>query len=344
MVFKINEGRSFRGSRIANDSKALHIALLNNMPDAALEDTEVQFTELLHAASGNLPIRLSFYSLPEVPRGERAQQHISGLYHGIDELWNSSIDALIVTGTEPRQSDLTQEPYWRTLTQIFDWAERNTVSTVLSCLAAHAGVLYSDGIRREPLADKLFGVFQSEGAAHPLTRNATQPPRFPHSRWNNVCRHTLAASGYSILAESAEGGADLFMKRKRKSLFVYFQGHPEYSAQTLFKEYRRDVRRFLRHERESYPNLPCRYFDAPSTQLLKNFRAAAIANRTEEQMSAFPSNLAFGLAENAWDRTARTIYANWLQYIASLRQEEAVLQTATRSAGIQPVAAAPELS
>ena len=46
---------------------------------------------------------------------------------------------------------------------------------------------------------------------------------------------------------------DLFVKKKEKSLFVHFQGHPEYGAQTLLKEYRRDIKRFLRGERETYP-------------------------------------------------------------------------------------------
>jgi len=38
------------------DSSPLRIALVNNMPDAALEDTEVQFTELLGAAAGGAKV------------------------------------------------------------------------------------------------------------------------------------------------------------------------------------------------------------------------------------------------------------------------------------------------
>ena len=59
------------------------------------------------------------------------------------------------------------------LTDVLDWAERNTVSTVLSCLAAHAGVLHSDGIQRHLLSDKQFGVFESTTVSdHELTRHA----------------------------------------------------------------------------------------------------------------------------------------------------------------------------
>ena len=36
-----------------------------------------------------------------------------------------------------------------------------------------------------------------------------------------------------MLTQSADGGVDLFVKKKKRSLFVHFQGHPEYGAQTL---------------------------------------------------------------------------------------------------------------
>ena len=32
-----------------------------------------------------------------------------------------------------------------------------------------------------------------------------------------------------VLTQSAEGGVDSFVKKKKQSLFVHFQGHPEYA-------------------------------------------------------------------------------------------------------------------
>ena len=93
----------------------LRIALINNMPDAALEDTEVQFFELLESAAGDIPVSLKLYSLPELPRGEAGQQHLSNFYLGIEDLLNSRFDGVIMTGTEPRQPDLRNEPYWPAL-------------------------------------------------------------------------------------------------------------------------------------------------------------------------------------------------------------------------------------
>ena len=221
----------------------VRIAFLNNMPDAALEDTEIQFFELLDAASGEIPIRLKLHSLSGVPRSERGEQRLSSFYFSTQDLLNSRFDAAIMTGTEPRQANLRNEPYWSALAGVLDWAESNTVSTILSCLAAHAGVLHTDGINRHPLSDKQFGVFEfARAAAHQLTAGYGERVRFPHSRWNEVQAEALNACGYSVLTQSAEGGVDSFVKKKKRSLFLHFQGHPEYGAQTLLKEYRRDIK------------------------------------------------------------------------------------------------------
>jgi homoserine O-succinyltransferase/O-acetyltransferase len=190
-----------------------------------------------------------------------------------------------MTGTEPRQPNLRNEPYWSALANVLDWAESNTTSTILSCLAAHAGVLHSDGIPRCPLNDKQFGVFDfAKTANHPLTDGTGQLVRFPHSRWNEVQADALAACGYLVLTQSAEGGVDSFVKKKKQSLFLHFQGHPEYAAQTLLKEYRRDIKRFLRRERETYPSMPRDYFDGTGANLLSDFRDSVLSDRREELM------------------------------------------------------------
>jgi homoserine O-succinyltransferase len=302
----------------------VRIALINNMPDAALEDTEMQFMDLLEAAAGDVPVRLGLYSLPRVPRGERGQQHLSNFYFGINDLWNSRVDAVIMTGTEPRQPDLRQEPYWSDLTDVFDWAERNTASTILSCLAAHAVVLHSDGIRRHPLNDKQFGVFESTKVSdHDLVKHAPRAMRFPHSRWNEVREDALAACGYTVLTKSPQAGVDLFAKQKRKSLFVHFQGHPEYGSRTLLKEYRRDIKRFLRQERETYPTMPHGYFDAAAIQLLTEFQQTALDHPREEQLVFFPEKIVVEALQNTWQSSATCVYRNWLQYVLSKKAETA---------------------
>ncbi len=301
-------------------SDYLRIALINNMPDAALEDTELQFFDLLDAASGDTPVLVKLYSLTGVPRTDRGMRHLNSFYFGIDDLWDNPFDGVIMTGTEPKSPDLRDEPYWALLAQILDWAERNTASTVLSCLAAHAGVLHSDGIARHPLADKQFGVFEfTKAGKHPLTAGGGERVRFPHSRWNEVQAEALAASGYQILTQSAEGGVDTFVKMKKRSLFLHFQGHPEYGAETLLKEYRRDIKRFLRKERETYPSMPKGYFDVGSTALLTTFREFVESDRREELIESFPESALVGNLQKTWHSSATSIYSNWLGYLGSKR-------------------------
>jgi homoserine O-succinyltransferase/O-acetyltransferase len=312
--------KTFRrnGQHNATTPDCVRIALVNNMPDPALEDTELQFFELLDAVSEDTPVFVKLYSIDEVPRTERGKRHINSFYSSVNDLWNDHVDALIMTGTEPRSANLQDEPYWHTLGQVLDWAETTTVSTVLSCLAAHAGVLYSDGIGRHRLPDKQFGVFEFERSlSHRLTANGGELVRFPHSRWNEVRAGELATCGYQVLTQSVDGGVDTFIKKKKRSLFVHFQGHPEYGAETLFKEYRRDIRRFLNHERETYPTMPVGYFNRESAQLLNDFRNIAVLGRREEMMECFPDSAVATKLKKTWQASAAAIYRNWIHYVLS---------------------------
>ncbi len=306
------------GANCASPSAHLNIALINNMPDAALEDTELQFFDLLDDASGDLLIYLKLYSLSGIPRTDRGQRHLNSFYYSLDELWQNQFDGVIITGTEPREPDLRDEPYWRVLAKVFDWAERNTTGAILSCLAAHASVLHGDGIGRHKLPDKQFGVFElTKAFSHPVLDGTGETMRFPHSRWNEVRADELTEAGYTVLTMSADGGVDTFLKKKKRSLFLHFQGHPEYGAHTLLKEYRRDIKRFTRGERETYPTMPKGYFDAPSARLVAEFRDLVVSDRREELMEGFPDDALAGTLQKTWHATALAIYRNWLHLISN---------------------------
>lgn len=316
-----SNGRPTASIARAGRAAYLQLALVNNMPDAALEDTELQFFELIDAASGDIPVLMKLCSLSGVPRTERGQRHLNSFYCDCNELWNNPFDGVIITGTEPREPDLRHEPYWKVMTEVFDWAEQNTSSTVLSCLAAHASVLHSEGIPRHRLPDKQFGVFESKkNGDHALLNCVPDLLRFPHSRWNEVREDDLTAAGYITLTKSQTAGVDLFVRKKRKSLLVHFQGHPEYAAQTLLKEYRRDIKRFLRGERETYPSMPYGYFDNSTARVLQDFRGHAIADRREDIIDLFPESALAGL-KNGWQSSAICLYRNWLNYLAAKKAE-----------------------
>ena len=307
----------FRESTLA----ALDIGLVNNMPDAALDATERQFRALLGAAADGIAVQLTLYTLPEVPRTDFGRRQVSR-YSSLDELWDRHHDGLIVTGTEPRAADLKDEPYWNSLTRVLEWAEDHTYSTILSCLAAHAGILHIDGIVRRPLGDKRFGVFECVRVTdHPLTDAAPSHVRMPHSRWNEIPEEALLACGYRVLTRSADAGVDAFIKQ-RKSLFVFFQGHPEYDAVALMLEYRRDIGRYLRGERDTYPPMPQGYFDADLVDALNALRERALADRREALLAEFPTALAADRVTNNWRSTAESLYRNWLLYICGEKRQK----------------------
>ena len=304
-----------------DEDDALVIGLVNNMPDGAFKTTERQFRELLASAAGDLPLRLRFFSLPEAVRGEAIRAYITDHYEKFSTLWSSRLDGLIVTGTEPRTAVLADEPYWGSLTKLVDWAQEHTTSTVWSCLAAHAAVYHLDGIGRQKLPEKLSGVFDcSRAGAHRILAGAPDVWRMPHSRSNDLPAPALSAAGYQILSTSRLAGADMFIKQT-KSLFVFLQGHPEYDADSLLREYHRDVGRFLRAEREAYPQMPSGYFDASASAALAGFRTRALRERHMDLLTHFPAVDVQGPAAHVWRPQAMHIYSNWLSLLAHSRAQ-----------------------
>jgi len=301
-------------------SKSLTIGLINNMPDGALEATERQFLSLLDAASDGMSIRLALYSLPDVPRNEFGARHVSQNYLSVEALRNTQLDGLIVTGREPLTANLEDEPYWESFTSVLDWARENTYSTVWSCLAAHSAILYMDGISRIRNDHKHCGVFECARLSdHPLTAGAPQRYKLPHSRWNGLPEDELQDCGYRVLTRAEDAGVDTFIKHCR-SMFVFFQGHPEYEPNTLLLEYRRDVIRYLTGETNAYPLIPQGYFDSDTVDDLSNLQREAITCRSEELLTKLYGILEKVNIESVWHSTAVGIYRNWLQYICSQKK------------------------
>ena len=185
-------------------SNCLTIGFVNNMPDTAVGATERQFIDLVRAASADAVVRLKLFAISEVPRSELVQSEFIERYRDISELWDTRLDGLIVTGTEPRAAALADEPYWPELAKLVAWAQENTISTIWSCLAAHAAVLQADGIERRRLDDKLFGVFDHDVVAeHPLLNGLPSRLSVPHSRYHDLPEAALTSCGYRVLTSSA---------------------------------------------------------------------------------------------------------------------------------------------
>lgn len=313
-------------------ANCITIGFINNMPDAAHEATERQFTDLIRTAAPDAVVRLRLFLIPEVPRADVVRSAVENRYHDVSELWDTPLDGLIVTGTAPRTKNLRDEPYWNTLAQVVDWARENTASTIWSCLAAHAAVLHVDDVERQPLAEKLCGVFDCHPVAwHPMTSDVVHGFRVPHSRYNGLPEQALASCGYRILTRSSVAGVDMF-SRQEKSFHLFLQGHPEYEATTLLREYRRDVCRFLKKESSTYPMLPQGYFGAEAVAIANAFRDRALSNRGEHLFADFPmSALETGL-ESPWRACASSIYKKWIHYLRGRKADRRPFNALSRRA------------
>lgn len=291
----------------------LTIGLVNNMPDGALKATERQFMRLVQAAAGKTRVRFHCFALPSVARSMTAKDHIDKRYSDIAELDRLQIDGLIVTGAEPTAPTLPKERHRREFTDLIDWAKTNTRSTIWSCLAAHAAVLHLDGIERQRLPQKCSGVYDCARVAEdPFTCELPSSIKISHSRLNEVREKDLAARGYRILTKSQEAGVDIFT-RDYDSRFVFFQGHPEYDALSLQREYMRDIARFLSGERDDYPAIPASYFDAETEEVLVKFGRRAHAERKAELAAELPGlTLRPGTPAGG---AATTIFQNWIEFL-----------------------------
>ncbi len=296
-------------------SAPLRIGLLNNMPDAAFVQTERQFRRLVGPEAV-----LKLFAFRELPRAGLAAAHAQAHYESHAALAGAGLDALVVTGCEPVAPDLADEPFYACLSAVVDWAADNTVSTLFSCLASHAAVLHRDGIRRRPRATKLSGVFPCASAPHPLLAGLPDPVAVPHSRWNDLPEDELVARGYTVLRRSDAIGVDLFV-REAGSLLVFLQGHPEYDAASLAREYRRDVGRFLDGQRATLPALPENYFSDEAAARLAAFARRAEAERRPDLFVEFPALADTPLRPPAWPDDAAQLFANWIAYVARHRAD-----------------------
>jgi homoserine O-succinyltransferase len=292
----------------------LTIGLMNNMPDTALKATERQFMGLLTAAAGKSRIRFHRFSLSSVNRSQAAQRRVDTEYTDIADLPRLRLDGLIVTGAEPIAAKLPEEPFWQDLADIIDWAKTNTRSTIWSCLAAHAAVKHLDGIERHQLKEKCWGVYDCAKVTRDwLTEDVAAPLKISHSRFNELRESDLVACGYRVLTRSVGAGVDIFVK-PLQSQFIFFQGHPEYDALSIQREYMRDIARFLSGERDVYPSIPSSYFDAATEEVLTRFETRARNQRNPMLAAELPGLIL--RADIAAGTAAAAIFRNWLRHLA----------------------------
>jgi len=304
--------------------RELHIGVLNMMPDAALAATERQFFRLVGESNPIAQFYMHPFTLQQLPRGEQARVHIERYYETFEQIRVGGLDALIITGANVTHPDLSQEPFWEPLREVFDWAQENVTSVLCSCLATHAAMQFHHGQKRRAMPAKRWGVFPHRviQATHPLVNDVNTQFDVPHSRFNNISAGQFRKAGLHVLVESVEAGVHLAVSADGIRV-VYFQGHPEYDTVSLLKEYKREVRRFSDGERRDYPPFPENYFKPREQAILNEYRLRLdVARAAGKPLPEFPEQLVAGRIDNTWHDAAEGIVGNWIGLVYQLTHEE----------------------
>jgi len=96
---------------------------------------------------------------------------------------------------------------------------------------------------------------------------------------------------------------------------VFFQGHLEYETDTLMREFRRDVGRYIRGETQTYPLLPRGYFNESTERALTELSERATLSRNFEIVKSAAAAVEKTKIDNTWNDSARRIYRNWVDLI-----------------------------
>lgn len=307
------EGRMIlpQGRALHQEIRELHIGLLNMMPDAALEATERQFFRLIGESNQIAQFHIHPFTLPELPRNEKAAAHIKRYYKTPEQIKEENLDALIITGANVTQPDLSQEPFWAPLDEIINWAYENVTSTLCSCLATHAYMQLRHGQKRTAMAEKLWGVFQHVVTArqHPVVNGINTVFDAPHSRYNTISREQFDAAGMIVLAETRDHRHVHMAASPDGFRVICLQGHPEYDTVSLLKEYKRELALYSAGERADEPPYPAGYFSSPCLEILESYKATS---KQGQSLKDFPEGRIEDLLENSWRDTAKSVMSNWI--------------------------------
>jgi homoserine O-succinyltransferase len=302
------------------DIRELHIGLLNMMPDAALEATERQFLRLVGSSNRIVQLYVHPFAVDTSTRSPEAQAYLQTYYEDFAVLQKQGLDGLIITGANPAQADITQEAFWQRLTEVLAWGRAHVCSVLCSCLATHADLKHYHGIERIRLPQKRWGVYSHRvvDALHPLVSTINTRFDAPHSHVYEVTREQVESTGAKVLAHSEEAGVHLAVSADGFRM-IYFQGHPEYDINSLLKEYKREVVRFITGDRDDYPPYPQHYFANPAISVLEAHKEEVLKARARWRTPPpFPEGQVTPYVDNTWTDTGKAMFNNWLGLIYQL--------------------------
>ena len=137
--------------------------------------------------------------------------------------------------------------YWPRLCRIMDDSAALATSTLFICWGAQAGLYHFYGVEKHGLDAKKFGIFSEDLLPAPtaISLEGILPQGFPmpHSRHTAIDEGLARQAPLHTLAQSEATGTAIMANADGSRVFI--TGHLEYAADTLDREYHRDLAKNL---------------------------------------------------------------------------------------------------
>lgn len=272
-IFVMTEFRAMH-----QDIRPLNVLILNLMPTK-----EVTETQLLRKLSNSpLQVNVELLQTASYTPTHVDANHLESFYTTFEQVKNRKFDGMIITGAPLEKVDYEDVAYWDELCTIMDWSETHVHCTYYLCWGAFAAFYYFYGIHHSFYNEKLSGIFKHTvlKPTSPLFRGFDDEFYAPQSRGIYVKREDIEkVDALEMMAYSQDAGVTIVKTKDSRKFFVTC--HAEYDADTLAKEYARDLEKGLN------PHIPDNYFpdDDPTKKPIVN-----------------------------WRSTGQLLYTNWLNY------------------------------
>ena len=171
-------------------------------------------------------------------------KHVDDIYVTYEEaMRDQPLDGLILTGAPVETIDYEDVHYWEEIKTILSDARKNIPSTLGLCWAGFV-MAYLEGVKKLNYDHKLFGVFELKNLApdHPIMGELDDVFFCPQSRHAGMPDEAMEEASESgrlkLLAYGPEAGYSIFSTTDDR--FIAHTGHPEYNANRLAEEAKRD--------------------------------------------------------------------------------------------------------
>lgn len=223
------------------DIRPLKIMIVNIMPTKVV--TETQLSRML--SNTPLQLEIDWVTMASHESKNVSREHLLNFYRTFEEVKDNYYDGMILTGAPVEKLKYEEVDYWEELTQIMEWANTHVFSSFFICWGAQAALYYYYGIKKQVMDRKLTGVYRHYTNRKKMRRRILRGFDYlfyaPHSRYTTISREDVEkVETLDVLAESKEAGAYLLAEKDGSRFFI--TGHPEYDADTLDREYRRDIK------------------------------------------------------------------------------------------------------